>query len=102
MTLRIVSKQGFRRRPRRGTCSCPRPVPLARTFALAESREAVAMLARVRPSRKLALVRGAWCRHCALRDKLPFPVHSKVILTRDGVVLSFVPSFHSIQPCELL
>ena len=38
----------------------------------------------------------------ALRDKLPFPVHSKVILTRDGVVLSFVPSFHSVQPCELL
>ena len=37
-----------------------------------------------------------------LRDKLPFPVHSKVILTRDGVVLSFVPSFHSVQPCELL
>jgi hypothetical protein len=37
-----------------------------------------------------------------LGDKLPFPVHSKVILTRDGVVLSFVPSFHSVQPCELL
>jgi hypothetical protein len=35
-------------------------------------------------------------------DKLPFPVHSKVILTRDGVVLSFVPGFHSVQPCELL
>jgi hypothetical protein len=38
----------------------------------------------------------------ALSEKLPFPVHTKVILTRDGVVLSFVPSFHSIQPCELL
>ena len=38
----------------------------------------------------------------ALRVKLPFPVHSKVILTRDGVVLSFVPSFHSVEPCELL
>ena len=37
-----------------------------------------------------------------LRDKLPFPVHLKVILTRDGIVLSFVPSFHSVQPCELL
>ena len=35
-------------------------------------------------------------------SKLPFPVHSKVILTRDGIVLSFVPSFHSVQPCELL
>ena len=32
----------------------------------------------------------------ALRDKLPFPVDSKVILTRDGVVFSFVPSFHSV------
>jgi len=38
----------------------------------------------------------------ALRGKLHFPVHSEVILTRDGVVLSFVPSFHSVQPCELL
>jgi len=38
----------------------------------------------------------------ALREKLPFPVHPKIILTRDGVVLSFVPSFHSVQPCELL
>jgi hypothetical protein len=37
-----------------------------------------------------------------LRDRLPFPVHSKVILTRDGIVLPFVPSFHSVQPCELL
>jgi hypothetical protein len=37
-----------------------------------------------------------------LRGKLPFPVHSKVILTRDGVVLSLVPSFHSVQPCKLL
>jgi hypothetical protein len=37
-----------------------------------------------------------------LRDRLPFPVHSKVVLARDGVVLPFVPSFHSVQPCELL
>jgi len=45
---------------------------------------------------------GPFSARIALRDKLPFPVHSKVILTRDGVVLSFVPSFHSVQPCELL
>ena len=38
----------------------------------------------------------------AVRGKLPFPVHSKVVLTGDGVVLSFVPGFHSVQPCELL
>jgi hypothetical protein len=42
-----------------------------------------------------------WLRR-SLSPRLPFPVHSKVILTRDGVVLSFVPSFHSVQPCELL
>jgi hypothetical protein len=46
--------------------------------------------------------RSSFSARIALRDELPFPVHSKVILTRDGVVLSFVPSFHSVQPCELL
>src|SRR2546425_12179514 len=33
---------------------------------------------------------------------LPFPVHSKIVFTRDGVVLPFVPSFNSVQPCKLL
>jgi DNA-binding helix-hairpin-helix protein with protein kinase domain len=47
----------FRPRPRRR--SCPRPVPLARAFALEDARDAVAMLARVHLSGKLALVRGA-------------------------------------------
>jgi hypothetical protein len=47
-------------------------------------------------------IRRSFSTRIAPRDKLPFPVHLKVILTRDGVVLSFVPSFHSVQPCELL
>src|SRR5258708_5604850 len=38
---------------------------------------------------------------CA-RFGLSCPVHPKVIFTRDRVVLPFVPSFHSIQPCEVL
>jgi len=46
-------------RPRCGTWSCPRPVPLPRTFALEDARGAVAILARAHPSGKLALVRGA-------------------------------------------
>jgi hypothetical protein len=37
----------------------PRPVPLARTFALEDARDAVAILARAHPGGKLALVRGA-------------------------------------------
>ena len=45
---------------------------------------------------------GPFSARVALRDRLPFPIHLKVILTRDGVVLPFVPSFHSVQPCELL
>jgi hypothetical protein len=46
-------------RPRRGTWSCPQPVALARTFALEDAGDAVAMLARAHPGGKLALVRGA-------------------------------------------
>jgi hypothetical protein len=54
---------------------------------------------RVSPPRS---IRRPFSARIAPRDKLPFPVHSKGILTRDRVVLSFVPGFHSVQPCELL
>src|SRR5579859_8308034 len=37
-----------------------------------------------------------------VRFGLSCPVHPKVIFTRDRVVLPFVPSFHSVQPCEVL
>jgi hypothetical protein len=36
------------------------------------------------------------------RFGLPCPVHSKMVFTRDRVVLSFDSSLHSVQPCELL
>jgi hypothetical protein len=52
-------------RPRRGTWSCPQPVALARTFALEDARDAVAMLARAHPG-------GSW-RWCAVRDVAAAP-----------------------------
>jgi hypothetical protein len=55
----------FRPRPRRGTWSCPQSVALARTFALEDARDAVAMLARAHPG-------GSW-RWCAVRDVAAAP-----------------------------
>jgi hypothetical protein len=34
--------------------------------------------------------------------ELPFPVHSKSLFTRYGVVLAFMPTLDSVQPRELL
>lgn len=95
-----VSRQELARAVPEPQEAAPQPGTLER------HEEQAALAATVRPCR-LCLspprsIPRPFSARIAPRDKLPFPVHSKIILTRDGVVLSFVPSFHFVQPCELL